>query len=165
MINRLLLISGIAGSLLICSAVQVKAEDASTDWKQVLRSDKEEVKEQRLEIKENAQTAKSEELELKKQIKAALDAGDAGTAEKLRNQLRAMHRENVQERVEDKRELQSELRDLKKDTQEAKKEWHKRRDLDNNPPGPKGGPGTNWENPPGPKGGAGASPDRRGRNR
>ena len=34
-------------------------------------------------------------------------------------------------------------------------------DRDNNPPGPVGGPGTNWENPPGPVGGPGASPDRR----
>jgi hypothetical protein len=33
-------------------------------------------------------------------------------------------------------------------------------DHDNNPPGPRGGPGTNWENPPGPAGGPGASPDR-----
>lgn len=36
-----------------------------------------------------------------------------------------------------------------------------RYDRDNNPPGPRGGPGTNWENPPGPRGGPGASPDRR----
>lgn len=35
------------------------------------------------------------------------------------------------------------------------------RDRDDNPPGPAGGPGTNWENPPGPAGGPGASPDRR----
>ncbi len=35
-------------------------------------------------------------------------------------------------------------------------------DRDDNPPGPRGGPGTNWENPPGPRGGPGASPDRRG---
>ena len=34
-------------------------------------------------------------------------------------------------------------------------------DRDNNPPGPRGGPGTNWENPPGPLGGPGTSPDRR----
>ena len=33
-------------------------------------------------------------------------------------------------------------------------------DRDGNPPGPVGGPGTNWENPPGPRGGPGASPDR-----
>ena len=35
-----------------------------------------------------------------------------------------------------------------------------RRDRDANPPGAKGGPGTNWENPPGPEGGEGKSPDR-----
>jgi hypothetical protein len=34
-------------------------------------------------------------------------------------------------------------------------------DRDNNPPGPRSGPGTNWENPPGPVGGPGASPNRR----
>lgn len=33
-------------------------------------------------------------------------------------------------------------------------------DRDNNPPGPRGGAGTNWENPPGPRGGPGVSPDR-----
>ena len=36
-------------------------------------------------------------------------------------------------------------------------------DLDGNPPGPRGGPATNWENPPGWRGGPGASPDRYGR--
>lgn len=35
-------------------------------------------------------------------------------------------------------------------------------DYDDNPPGPRGGPGTNWENPPGPRGGPGASPNYRG---
>ena len=34
-------------------------------------------------------------------------------------------------------------------------------DKDNNPPGPIGGVGTNWENPPGPVGGLGTSPDKR----
>jgi len=33
-------------------------------------------------------------------------------------------------------------------------------DNDDNPPGPVGGWGTNWENPPGPAGGPGTSPDR-----
>lgn len=37
------------------------------------------------------------------------------------------------------------------------------RDRDDNPPGRRGGRGTNWENPPGPAGGPGASPDRFGR--
>lgn len=44
--------------------------------------------------------------------------------------------------------------------------WHPARtcwfrDNDQNPPGRRGGPGTNWENPPGAIGGKGASPDRR----
>ncbi len=34
------------------------------------------------------------------------------------------------------------------------------KDKDNNPPGPMGGPGTNWENPRGPMGGPGASPNK-----
>jgi hypothetical protein len=36
---------------------------------------------------------------------------------------------------------------------------HNRNDRDNDPPGSRGGPGTNWENPRGPIGGPGASPD------
>ena len=43
---------------------------------------------------------------------------------------------------------------------QAKRCWY---DNDRNPPGPVGGPGTNWENPPGWRGGPGASPDRYGR--
>lgn len=42
---------------------------------------------------------------------------------------------------------------------QSRKCWN---DRDDNPPGPAGGPGTNWENPPGPRGGPGASPDRYG---
>src|SRR4030042_4530528 len=42
-------------------------------------------------------------------------------------------------------------------------QWRQRTDIDNNPPGLKGGPGTNWENPAGPAGGPGASPDRKPR--
>ncbi len=42
----------------------------------------------------------------------------------------------------------------------CEKRMQQRFDRDNNPPGPRGGPGTNWENPPGPKGGPGASPDK-----
>ena len=37
---------------------------------------------------------------------------------------------------------------------------HWKADLDNNPPGPVGGAGTNWENPAGPAGGPGAGPRR-----
>ncbi len=43
--------------------------------------------------------------------------------------------------------------------QEMRSKYKDRLDRDNNPPGPQGGPGTNWENRPGPQGGPGASPD------
>jgi hypothetical protein len=46
-----------------------------------------------------------------------------------------------------------------RDHDDHRRPWW-RRDRDDNPPGPWGGPGTNWENPPGPRGGPGASPDR-----
>ena len=36
---------------------------------------------------------------------------------------------------------------------------HRPLDRDNNPPGPAGGTGTNWENPPGLAGGVGTSPN------
>jgi Spy/CpxP family protein refolding chaperone len=42
----------------------------------------------------------------------------------------------------------------------CEKRMQQRFDRDDNPPGPKGGPGTNWENPPGPQGGPSAGPDR-----
>jgi hypothetical protein len=47
------------------------------------------------------------------------------------------------------------------DDDDGRRRWRRRRrDWDDNPPGPRGGPGTNWENPRGPRGGPGASPDR-----
>ncbi|MDD5130869.1 MAG: hypothetical protein PHS66_07495, partial [Candidatus Omnitrophica bacterium] len=77
--------------------------------------------------------------------------------------LMLMHQDNVQEKIEDKKELQADVRQLKSDIKEARQEGYLplRIDKDNNPPGPKGGVGTNWENPPGPKGGPGASPNRK----
>ena len=46
-------------------------------------------------------------------------------------------------------------------TPEQRQEWlkqHPKFDRDNNPPGPRGGQGTNWDNPPGPRGGPGVGP-------
>ncbi|MCX5699861.1 MAG: hypothetical protein NTX01_09255 [Candidatus Omnitrophica bacterium] len=126
---------------------------------------KQQMQAQKQELSQNAQAARAEEDQLKQQIKAAMDSGDTQTAQQLRGQLRSVHQENLRGKMQDKQEMQA-----------AKK--------DNNPPGPKGGAGTNWENkpglqggpgaspnrkpkignPPGPKGGPGVSPSRRGRN-
>ncbi len=55
------------------------------------------------------------------------------------------HREKIEEKKEEQKENREEKREEFKD---------------NNPPGPRGGEGTNWENKPGPQGGPGAGPDR-----
>lgn len=147
----------------ICMAYAQEAPATVTTLKQELSSDRQQIKEDVLENKENAQAAKTDEEKLKEQIKAATDAGDFATAKQLKDQLKLIHQENVQEKVEDKKELQSDIRELKGDIKEARQDGYllPRMDKDNNPPGPKGGAGTNWENPPGPKGGPGVSPNRR----
>jgi outer membrane murein-binding lipoprotein Lpp len=132
--------------------------------KEELKTDRQQIKEELEESKDNAQEAKTEENQLKEQIKAAVASGDLESARKLREQLRLKHQENMQERVQDKEDIQEAGQELKSDIKEARQSGYlePKLDKDNNPPGPKGGPGTNWENPPGPKGGPGASPDRRG---
>jgi hypothetical protein len=65
-----------------------------------------------------------------------MQSGDRETADKLREQLRAMHKENVQQRQEDFENLQSSRRELKEDIQKAHQE---RRGEAPGPQGPEGG--------------------------
>ena len=125
-----------------------------------------------LQSKQNAQDARAQEKELKQQIQDAIAAGDTQKAQELKAKLRSIHQENVQQKQQDKKEIRDARQELQQDKkagwdnltpEEREKIKAHHKDLDNNPPGPAGGPGTNWENPPGPKGGPGASPDRRGR--
>lgn len=168
MSKKLVLLGCIVSCILIFNAGKIFAEDQepsakkTADWKQELASDRQAIKEQREQMKENAQASRAEEKQLRDQIKAAMDSGDLEKAHQLRQQLRATHRENVQQMIQDKKEMKIDRRDFKKDIRDARHEGNlpPRRDRDNNPPGPKGGPGTNWENKPGPQGGPGASPNR-----
>lgn len=160
------------GALLFAAKVHAEESEASaaaSSKKEELAADKDAIKAQKAEMKADAQAARAEETDLKKQIKAAKAAGDTAKVKELRAQLKAMHKENVQEMRQDKKELgafKKELRQERLDRNndgvidEKEKKMAVRRDKDNNPPGAKGGPGTNWENPPGPKGGPGAGPDR-----
>jgi hypothetical protein len=149
----------------------VQADDVlvSTEsaWKDELAADRQEVKEEVMEAKESAKVAKTEEMQLQEQIRTAEAAGDKEVANQLKEQLRLLHKENVQERIQDRKDIHESKLELKEDVKEARREGYLppkigKWDKDNNPPGPKGGAGTNWENPPGPKGGPGASPNRRG---
>jgi len=95
-----------------------------------------------------------------------MESGDKATADSLKEQLRAIHRENVGQMQADKQELGELKSELNSDRQEAENagvllpRLPPRKDNDNNPPGAAGGPGTNWENPPGAAGGPGAGPNR-----
>ena len=59
---------------------------------------------------------------------------------------------------EERAERREQFRNMRPGDRRAHR-W--RGDNNNNPPGRRGGPGTNWENPPGRRGGPGAHPDRR----
>jgi seryl-tRNA synthetase len=141
----------------------LKKQPSGTDWKQELISDKQQINQQRQQIKQNAQEARTQEQQLKEQIKSAVDSGDTKLARELREQLRATHMANVKQMVQDKDALKTDMKDFRSDVRKARQDGvlPPKRDKDNNPPGPKGGPGTNWENKPGPQGGPGASPDRK----
>jgi hypothetical protein len=143
------------------ATVVVSDTTAQTDWKQEFSADKQQIKEQRDSVKTNAEAARSEEKSLRDQIDQAIKAGDPEKAKALREQLKSIHQENVGQKQQDLQGLQESRKEMRSDAQEARQEGvlPPKRDRDNNPPGPKGGPGTNWENKPGPQGGPGASPD------
>jgi len=170
-----------AASLCAEEAVSESTSAASaTDWKQEISSDKDALKTEKDQIKTNRDASRQEEKALQSQIKQAMQSGDTQTAESLKAQLQTMHQENVQQKQEDEQSLKAARHELASDKKEARtdrmdvnndgkvdqveraqyKEKHGNRDRDNNPPGPAGGPGTNWENRPGPQGGPGASPNR-----
>ncbi|MFH1799681.1 MAG: hypothetical protein ABH891_02375 [Candidatus Omnitrophota bacterium] len=161
------------GSLLCAAKVHAEESGASTApglKKEELAADKEAIKAQKAEMKTHAQAARTEGKSLKKQIKEAEAAGDTAKVKELQAQLQTIYKENAQERHQDRKELGDAKKELRKErvdrnnngvVDRKEKKMAGKRDKDNNPPGSKGGPGTNWENPPGPKGGPGASPDRK----
>jgi hypothetical protein len=145
----------------VATNVGEQQESLTTDWKQELSSDRQAIKEQRGQINQNAQESRTEEMQLRDQIKAAMDSGNLEQAAQLREQLKSTHQENVQQMVQDRKDVKIDMQDFKNDLGQAKQEGFlpPRGDRDNNPPGAVGGPGTNWENKPGPQGGPGSSPD------
>lgn len=149
----------------ITSNVVEQQGASDTEWKQQFSEDRAQIQAQKEEIKNNMIASRDEEQQLRQQIGAALQANDLQTADKLKEALRAMHQENMQGMQQDRQNMQADRQALKNDLQEARQAGvlPLRGDNDNNPPGPRGGAGTNWENKPGPQGGEGTSPDFRPR--
>lgn len=156
------------GIIILCIAAAIPIafaqNETSSTVMEEMAGDRQAIRSEAQDIKEDSSAAKQEEKQLKDQILAAEQSGNMETARKLRERLKAMHRENVQDMQQDKKEMKDARQELRQDIKEARQEGNlpPRRDGGNNPPGPRGGPGTNWENPPGPVGGPGASPNRGG---
>jgi phage/plasmid primase-like uncharacterized protein len=107
----------------LCNGVQAQSLTSGETKKEIaqeIKGDTQALKEQHQEMISNMETAKGEEQQLREQLKAALKARDAEKAESLRNQLKEMHRENVQEMHQDRRELRQERRELKQDLKDAR---------------------------------------------
>ncbi len=77
------------------------SSEAGTGWKE--------------EIKTNAQEARQEERQLRDQIHKAVQAGDMETAKSLKEQLKAVHRENVQQKHQDMQAIKESRQELKQD--------------------------------------------------
>ncbi len=131
-----------------------KQDLTGSGWKQQLTEDRQQLQEQSKEVKSNMEAARDAERKLRLRIVEALKADDLQKAAQLKEELGIMHQKNVQEMQQDQQGVQAAKQELKGDFPGVKSIG------DNNPPGPAGGPGTNWENPPGPIGGPGASPNR-----
>ncbi len=123
-------ILGMFMAVVFCSvllgAVNLYAEETAgstlTGLKEELAADKQKVAEQKGAIKTDAQTAKSEEKDLKAQIKAAELAGDKQKAKELRTKLKTLHQENVKQKQEDKKALKAAKVEVRKDKKELHKE-------------------------------------------
>ena len=148
---------GVVAQTEVAANVEDQQESSNAGFKQQIFDDRQQLQEQRKEIKGNMEAARGEEQQLRQRIIDALQTNDLQTATQLKEELRVMHQENVQRMQQDKQAMQAAKQGLKNDVQQAQQTGG------NNPPGPMGGPGTNWENPPGPMGGPGASSDARPR--
>lgn len=109
------------GAVNLCA--EESADSSVTTLKDELAADREVVKEQKETMKTNAQGAKSEEKDIKAQIKEARLAGDKEKVKALKAQLKTLHQENVQGMKGDKAKLQS----AKKEVAEDNKKLHQER--------------------------------------
>lgn len=113
----------VAFCLAATGAARLYAEETTTPetttLKQELEADKQKIKEQKDEMKANAQAAHTEEKALKGQIKEARKAGDTEKVKELRSQLKTTHQENVKQMKQDKKELHGAKKELWKDRKAA----------------------------------------------
>jgi hypothetical protein len=106
------------GSLFCAANVYAEesgASPATSLKKEELAANREAIKAQKEEMKTNAQAARTEEKNLKAQIRAARAAGNTAKVKELEAQLKAMHKDNVQGRQQDQKELGDAKKELRQD--------------------------------------------------
>jgi len=125
----------VLGSLFLCFFLFkvgiVGAEDGAVVQEEVVANI-----EGQKEIKGNMEAARAEEKQLRQRIADALQANDLQTVAQLKEELRAMHQENVQGMQQDRQAIQAARQELKNDVQEVRQEG------DNNLPGSEGKAGV-----------------------
>lgn len=104
------------------TTTETATAESGTDWKQEISGDRQAVAEEWDVLKEHGQEARTEERQLQHQIFDAAKAGDFTTAKSLREQLRTMRQENVQQKQEDFEALKEAKQGLRKDIKEAHQE-------------------------------------------
>lgn len=111
--------------IVVCAFCFATAHTAAyaeeSGWKAEIAADKKEIMEEKQEMRENATEARSEEKQLRNEMVKAESSGDKTRAAQLREQLKSMHAENVQEMRRDKKELNAAKREFKHDAKDARK--------------------------------------------
>lgn len=160
----LIVFTGAIFYFLLSSVCQIYAEEgvsSSANWKDERSSGRQQAKVERQEIKQNAQGARAEEKAIRQQIREAMGAGNTERAAQLKEQLKSVHQKNTQEMIQNKARVGEARKELQQDKkarrdsltpEQRKKMKERRKDLDNNPPGPKGGPGVSPDRNPQGKG-------------
>ena len=96
--------------------------------KQELLSDRNQIKEQRQDIRGSAKEAIQEERNLMNQINQAIKAGDFEAAKGMKEKLKAVHQENVQQKHEDMQKLKEYRKDFKEDIRDKREDIRDRRE-------------------------------------
>lgn len=96
--------------------------NTTTNWRNELRSDKQDIQAQKQEMKQDAWQAREEERSLVQQIEEARQAGDFQKAKDLRDQLHTLHQQNMAQKQEDRQALKGSWQEMKGDVKDARQE-------------------------------------------
>lgn len=147
--------AGRIGWMILVSGILLSAPTARAEYEKADRN--------RDGAVDDTEKAKAEKVKAKwQERKEKADANSDGKVDRAeRVEAKKEFREEKREKFKEFADKNDDGKVGRRERAAAKEKIERHNDRDNNPPGPRGGKGTNWENPPGAKGGKGASPDRK----